>query len=97
MLPQPLEFITLMFQTYFFTANSKYGPSVSYQRLFLRHILKLCEDKCVEISDELYKAYGDVFGKIEDLNDKCFKTYVLVRPCLIVLIYYKLQVCLLSL
>ncbi|KAL9957472.1 hypothetical protein ACROYT_G039110 [Oculina patagonica] len=65
--------------TYFFTANSKYAPSVTYQRLFLKHILKLCEENGSEISDELYEAYGDVFGKVEDLNAKCFKTYIV--PC----------------
>ena len=70
----------LHFQTYLFAANSKYTPSVSYQRLFLRRVLKLCEDNGSEISDELYEAYGDVFGKVENLEDKCFKTYVLVRP-----------------
>lgn len=68
-----------LFQTYFFTANSKHAPSVTYQRLFLRHILKLCEDNGSEISDELYEAYGDVFGKVEDLNAKCFKIYIVVR------------------
>jgi len=65
--------------TYFFAANLKYAPSVSYQRLFLRHLLKLCEDNGSEISDELYEAYGEVIGKVEQADDKCYKTYML--PC----------------
>lgn len=42
-------------------------------------MLKLCEENCIEIADELYEAYGDVCGKAEHLDNKCFKTYVL--PC----------------
>ena len=77
-LNQPLKYL-IIFQTYFFTAESSYAPSVSYQRLFLKRMLKLCEDRCIEIADELYEAYGDVCGKAEHLDNKCFKTYVLVR------------------
>ena len=70
--------LCLFFQTYFFAANLKYAPSVSYQRLFLRHLRKLCEDNGSEISDELYEAYGEVIGKVEQADDKCYKTYMLV-------------------
>ncbi|XP_068673947.1 protein-lysine N-methyltransferase EEF2KMT-like isoform X2 [Montipora foliosa] len=66
-------------RTYFFTSNSKFPPSVSYQRLFLKQFLKLCEDKGSEICDEMYEAYGAVFSKVEQLDDKCYKMYTL--PC----------------
>ena len=64
---------------------------MSYQRLFLRHILKLCEDSGSEVSDEVYEAYGEVFGKVEQGDDKCYKTYMLVRN-VIVLDFYRLTV-----
>ncbi|KAJ7386216.1 Tetratricopeptide repeat protein 30A [Desmophyllum pertusum] len=32
-------------------------------KIFLRRVLKLCEDNGSEISDELYEAYGDVLAK----------------------------------
>lgn len=45
----------------------------------MKQFLKLCEDQEYEICDELYEAYGTVLGKAEQLDDKCYKTYTLVR------------------
>lgn len=67
------------FQTHYFTANLRHAPSVAYLRMFLKHILKLCEDNGNEISDQLYEAYGEVLGKVEKSSDKCYKSYTLVR------------------
>ena len=47
--------------------------------MFLKHILKLCEENGFQISDQLYEAYGEVLGKVEQSNDKCYKSYPLVR------------------
>lgn len=45
----------------------------------MKQFFKLCDDKGYEICDELYEAYGTVLGKSEQLDDKCYKTYTLVR------------------
>lgn len=47
--------------------------------MFLKHILKLCEENDFQISDQIYEAYGEVLGKVEQSNDKCYKSYTLVR------------------
>ena len=71
--------LPFLFQTYYFTANLGHAPSVAYLRMFLKHILKLCEENDFQISDQIYEAYGEVLGKVEQRNDKCYKSYTLVR------------------
>jgi len=71
--------LPFFFQTYYFTVNLGHAPSVAYLRMFLKHILKLCEENDFQISDQLYEAYGEVLGKVEQSNDKCYKSYTLVR------------------
>ena len=45
----------------------------------MKQFFKLCDDNGYEICDELYEAYGTVLGKSEKWDDKCYKTYTLVR------------------
>ncbi|CAH3013665.1 unnamed protein product, partial [Porites evermanni] len=67
----------LLHMTYYFTADLRHAPSVTYLRMFLKHIVKLCEENDFQISDQLYEAYGEVLGKVEQSNDKCYKSYTL--------------------
>eukprot|EP00057_Strongylocentrotus_purpuratus_P003401 XP_003726565.1 PREDICTED: protein-lysine N-methyltransferase EEF2KMT isoform X1 [Strongylocentrotus purpuratus] len=63
----------------------EFPPSLKYRKLFVKHILKQCEEHDVEIADELYEVYSTLVAQKEETLDRFFKTYKLPTGNLITL------------